>query len=119
MDAYTLHLFTLDPLTVAAEGFHTKAHRDMVAEWELQKSIERLRPRVMRTHEENMSGIREEWQRRDKAEADKARAARIKSRRTQAMSRAMPKAKSREMPEATFTDEQIQTAVRAQEKRMN
>lgn len=108
MDAYEMHMMTLDPVTVAAESFHTKAHRDMVAGWEHQKTLEKLRPKPGRSHDENLERIGRDWASRDKAEADRARAARVTARRPQAISRAMP--------EPILTIAQMTVALRAQEK---
>lgn len=117
MDTYTLHLITLDPLVVAAESFHTKAHRDMVDNWEFQKALERVRPSPGRSHDENLARVAQIWGRQDQAKKAKAKAT-LKARIEAAprVTARKPRAVSRAMPEPVFTEAQLQTAIRAQTK---
>lgn len=120
MDTYTLHMMTLDPLVVAAESFHTKAHRDMVSKWEFQKALERVRPTPGRSHDENLARVAQIWSMQDRAKAAKAKAT-LKAR-VEAAPRVItrkPRATTRTMPKPVFTEAQLQIALRAQTKESN
>jgi hypothetical protein len=126
MDTFTLHMMTLDPLALAAESFHTKAHRKMVAEWEFKKTLERVRPTPIVSHEENLARVAQIWLRRDNAKGALLKAtllARVEAApRVEAEPRVRkrkPRATTRAKPKPEFTEAQMQIALRAQMKRTN
>jgi len=88
MNEFVLWMQGLDPVKVAAnESFHSSNHRQAMQIHEFEKMRRQLRPNLLQAHEEKLAQIGENWK--------------LKQAR-----------KTRER-EYKFTDQQLQTALKA------